>query len=141
VLSPHPLRVRWSSTGHKGQRAGQGALPTCRRQRASLIDVVAHLGFGIRLGPLEIVVLALLFMLLPLTWYRALGPLGPALRPDGLLDRQPFGSIFVPWAAGPTAEPTTTGTKLRIAHPELIQRRGFRPGTSIRTGADRGFTA
>jgi hypothetical protein len=108
---------------------------------ASLIDVVTHLGFGIRLGPLEIVVLALMFLLLPLTWYRALGPFGPVLRPDGLLDRQPLGSVFVPWTAGPTAKPTTAGVKLRIARPELVQRRGFRPGTSIPTGADRGFTA
>jgi hypothetical protein len=39
------------------------------------------------------------------------------------------------------AEPTTQGVKLRIGRPDLLQRRGFRPGTSIRTGADRGFTA
>jgi hypothetical protein len=108
---------------------------------ASLIHVVTHLGFGIRLGPLETVVLTLSFLLLPLAWYRALGPFGPVLRPDGLLDRQPFGSVFVPWTAGPTAESTTTGVRLRIGRPELIQRRGWRPGTLIRTGADRAFTA
>jgi hypothetical protein len=80
-------------------------------------------------------------LLLPLVWYRVLGPFGPVLRPDGLLDRQPSGSVFVPWEAGPAAVPTTTGVKLRLTRPELVRRRGFRPGSTIRTGADRGFTA
>ena len=47
----------------------------------------------------------------------------------------------MPWEAGLTAEPTTRGVKLRFTRPDLVERRGFRPGESIRTGADRGFTA
>jgi len=58
-----------------------------------------------------------------------------------LLDRQPLGSLFVPWEAGAAAEPTTSGVKLRVGRPDLIVKRGLRPGTAIRTGADRGFTA
>jgi hypothetical protein len=47
----------------------------------------------------------------------------------------------VPWEGGPAAESTIGGVKLRFARPELVERRGFRPGRSIGTGADRGFTA
>ena len=100
-----------------------------------------HPGFGVRLDRLEIVSLVLIVLIAALLWYRVLGPFGPVLRPDGLLDRQPFGSMFVPWEAGPRAQPALQGVKLLIARPDLVQRRGFRPGTSIRTGADRGFTA
>jgi hypothetical protein len=106
-----------------------------------LTAVEVRAGFGLRFDRFDIVSLVLLVVLLALLWYRVLGPFGPSLRPDGLLDRQPFGSVFVPWQAGLAAEPTTRGVKLRFARPELVERRGFRPGTSIRTGADPGFTA
>jgi hypothetical protein len=82
-----------------------------------------------------------MLLLLPLQWYSVLGPFGVSVRPDGVHDRNPFGSVFVPWAAAPTAEATSYGIKLRVGYPELVRRRGFRPGTTIRTGADRGFTA
>lgn len=98
-----------------------------------------HPGHGIDRFQLAVVVLMLL--LLPLQWYNVLGPFGVFLRSDGVLDRHPFGSLFVPWAAVPAAEPTSFGVKLRFAHPELVARRGFGPGTTISTGADRGFTA
>lgn len=88
-----------------------------------------------------IATIVLTLLLLPLQWYSVLGSFGIFLRPDGVLDRHPLGSIFVPWEAAPTAEPTNSGIKLRVRNPELIVRRGFRPGTTIRTGADRGFTA
>jgi hypothetical protein len=89
----------------------------------------------------QIVVVALLLLLVPLQWYGVLGPFGLFLRPDGVLDRNPLGSIFIPWEAGPAAAPTSSGVKLRLAHPDLVVRRGLRPGTTIGTGADRGFTA
>lgn len=109
------------------------------------VAALAHSGFG--LDYFDIASLAVTILLLPLAWYRVLGPFGAVLRSDGLLDRQPFGSVFVPWEAGLAAEPTTVGVKLRFARPELVKRRGLgsgrkgRPGASIRTGADRGFTA
>jgi hypothetical protein len=80
-------------------------------------------------------------LVLPLQWYGVLGPFGVFLRPDGLLDRQPLGTIFVPWQAGVSAKPTSYGVKLTFARADLVVRRGFRPGTAVRTGADRGFTA
>jgi hypothetical protein len=117
------------------------ALTVAAVLNVGLATVLTHLNFGLDLDRYEIVSLALWIVALSLWWYRLLGPFGPTLRPDGLSDRQPFGSVFVPWDAGPAAEPTSAGVRLRIARPELVQRRGFRPGTSIRTGADRGFTA
>jgi hypothetical protein len=87
------------------------------------------------------VVVVLLLVLLPLQWYGVLGPFGMVLAPDGVHDRQPLGSVFVPWAAGPAAQPGNSGVTVRVAHPELVVRRGFRPGMTVRTGADRGFAA
>jgi len=90
----------------------------------------------------QLPVVVLLALLAPLQWAGVLGTrYGLFLRPDGLLERGPLGSLFVPWEAGPTAEPTTSGVRLRFTHPDLVVRRGFRPGAAIRTGADRGFTA
>jgi hypothetical protein len=106
---------------------------------AALAINEAHLSNGF--DRIQIAVVVLLLLLLPLQWYSVLGPFGVFLGPDGVLDRQPFGSIFVPWEAVPAAKPTSSGIKLRVVHPELVVRRGFRPGTTIRTGADRGFTA
>jgi hypothetical protein len=99
----------------------------------------AHRGLGV--DSFQITVLVLLLLLFPLQWYTVLGPFGIVLRPDGVLDRQPRGSIFVPWEAGAAAEPTRNGVKLNFARPDLVVRRGFRPGTTLRTGADPGFTA
>jgi hypothetical protein len=111
----------------------------------STVTPVALVGFALAETPpwvpFETVVLVLMVLLLPLVWYRVLGPFGVSVRPDGLFDRQPFGSLLVPWEAGPAAEPTTSGVRLRMARPELVVRRGFRPGTSIGAGADRGFAA
>lgn len=90
--------------------------------------------------PLNAVAVFLL-LLLPVQWYGALGRFGLFLRPDGLLDRQPLGTLFVPWEAGPTSRLAGTSIKLRLAHPDLAVRRGFNPGTSIATGADPAFTA
>jgi hypothetical protein len=96
-----------------------------------------------RFGPdhFEILVLVLMFVLVPLQWYGVLGPFGVFLRPDGLLARQPLGSILVPWEAGLAAEPTGFGVKLQITHADQVVRRGLRTGRTIQTGADRGFTA
>jgi hypothetical protein len=90
----------------------------------------------------QVTVVVLLALLAPVQWGSVLRTrYGLFLRPDGLLDRQPLGSIFVPWEAGATAQPTTYGVKLRFGRPDLVVRRGLRPGAAIRTGADRGFTA
>jgi hypothetical protein len=99
----------------------------------------AHRGYGP--DPIQIAPLALMLPLLPVLWYGAIGRFGLVLRPDGVLDRQPLGSIFVPWEAGPAARAGSLVVKLRLARPDLVVRRGFRPGTNITTGADPRFTA
>jgi hypothetical protein len=106
---------------------------------ATLVVDEAQTDTGI--DPFLIDAMVLTLLLLPLQWYGVLGSFGVFLRPDGVLDRHPLGSVFVPWEAAPTAEPANSGVKLRVRNPELVLRRGFRPGTTVRTGADRGFTA
>jgi hypothetical protein len=96
-------------------------------------------GFGF--DRIQIGVVVLLVLLLALRWYSVLGSFGMFLRPDGVLDRQPLGSVFVPWEAGPAAKPTNYGVRLRVARPDRLVRRGLRPGLDLGTGADRGFTA
>lgn len=98
----------------------------------------AHRGFGY--DQPQIAVAVFMSFLLPVQWYSALGRFGLVLRPDGILDRQPLGSIFVPWEAGPAAHPTRLGIKLRLTRPDMLVRRGLRPGTNIATGADPDFT-
>lgn len=99
----------------------------------------AHRGLGV--DAIRISSLVLLALLVPAQWYSLLGPFGMFLRPDGIVDRQPLGSIFVPWQAGATAEPIPYGVKLTFARPDLVVRGGLRRGRAIRTGTDPGFTA
>lgn len=61
-------------------------------------------------------------------WWSALGRFGVRLSPDGIVDRQVFGSLFVPWDALATpcsAYPHDAHqVTLYLAHPELGRRRG-----------------
>ncbi|SNT17654.1 hypothetical protein SAMN06264365_1521 [Actinoplanes regularis] len=64
--------------------------------------------------------------------YVALGSFGVRLYPEGIHDRQPFGSLFVPWealAVPRAALPRDTQQViLYLAHPELVRKRGLRGG-------------
>jgi hypothetical protein len=99
----------------------------------------ARRGFGV--GAFLIVALVLMALAVALQWLRLFGPFGLFLRPDGVFERQPLGSYFVPWEAAPDAEPTGTGITVTAARPDLTVRRGLRLGKTLATGADRGFTA
>jgi hypothetical protein len=65
-------------------------------------------------------------------WWSALGRFGVRLTPDGIVDRQVFGSLFVPWDALATpcsAYPHDAHqVTLYLAHPQLVRRRGLRSG-------------
>ncbi|MBB4692043.1 hypothetical protein [Paractinoplanes abujensis] len=76
-------------------------------------------------------------------WYIALGPHGVRLRSDGLHDRQPFGSLFVPWEAlGSASAGRRNEVLLRYARPELVVRRGLRPGrATINPVTEAGYLA
>ncbi|GIF21472.1 membrane protein implicated in regulation of membrane protease activity [Actinoplanes tereljensis] len=75
-------------------------------------------------------------------WYLGWRWHGVRLTPDGLIDRQPFGSVFVPWAALAADEPAVSIGRNQIAlyfeHPELVVKHGYRPGSShfLTAGAD-----
>ncbi|MFF0379794.1 hypothetical protein [Actinoplanes missouriensis] len=90
-------------------------------------DVVA--GVDVAFGaPL----LALWLVLIVALWVAALGRNGVRLRPDGIVDRQIFGSLFVPWEALSTPHAAYAADPYRIslflAHPERTRRRGLRAG-------------
>lgn len=67
-------------------------------------------------------------------WWWALGRFGVRLRPDGIVDRQVFGSLFAPWDALATPQSAypdnAQQVTLYLAHPELVRRRGLRPGSA-----------
>jgi hypothetical protein len=70
--------------------------------------------------------------LLAVFWRSALGRFGVRLSPDGIVDRQVFGSLFVPWDALDTPYSAyahdARQVTLYLAHPKLVRRRGLRPG-------------
>ncbi|GAA2625382.1 hypothetical protein Adu01nite_45190 [Paractinoplanes durhamensis] len=67
---------------------------------------------------------------------------GVRLTPEGLSDLQPFGSVFVPWSAFAAHDPAVPIGRNQLAlyfdRPELVVRRGIRPGSShyLTAGAD-----
>ena len=95
----------------------------------------------------DTVVSVLWVLLVAFQWWVAWGRAGTQLRPDGVHDRQPLGSLFVAWdALTPTTAATPRGgTQLTLHYrqPHRVRRRGFRPGgrTVVATGSDAGYLA
>jgi hypothetical protein len=78
--------------------------------------------------------------------YVALGSWGVRLRPEGVYDRQPFGSLFVPWEAFAPGYPAVPVKNSRLTlyyeRPDLVRRRGLRPAAqSLLTGSDATYLA
>jgi hypothetical protein len=68
--------------------------------------------------------------LLTVLWFAALSSrFGVSLGPDGIRERQVFGSLFVPWEALVTPHPAVNTRWDRVtlfyARPELVRRRGL----------------
>ncbi|GAA2853348.1 hypothetical protein Acy02nite_50620 [Actinoplanes cyaneus] len=65
-------------------------------------------------------------------WWAALGRYGVRLTPDGIIDRQVYGRLFVPWEALATVEPAyprdAHRVVLRVERLDLVRKRGFRAG-------------
>ena len=95
---------------------------------------------------LDAVTSTLWVLLVVLQWYSALGARGVRLRPDGIHDQQPLGSLFIPWEAlavpfGATPK-SAVQLYLNYQQPRLIRKRGFRPGAQVLTsGTDSGYLA
>ena len=67
-------------------------------------------------------------LLLAFWWYLALGPFGLRLTPDGILQRHPLGSQFVPWDAVTWARPGRQNrVYFGVTDPARVVRRGFGP--------------
>ncbi|WP_221328290.1 hypothetical protein [Actinoplanes sp. L3-i22] len=100
------------------------------------IEARMHRGFAATLA-------VLLLGQLVLYWWSALGRFGVRLTPDGIVYRQLFGSLHVPWEALATpyaAYPRDARqVNLYLARPELVRKRVFRtqrPQPLPATGVD-----
>ncbi|WP_285549021.1 hypothetical protein [Actinoplanes regularis] len=94
-----------------------------------MTDIVAYpaeLWFLMIFGVLNIC------MLIPF-WRAGLGRIGVRLRPDGIIDRQLCGSLFVPWEALALPHPAFAykpqQVTLLLADPGLVRKRGLRAGS------------
>ncbi|MEU4622087.1 hypothetical protein AB0G04_19245 [Actinoplanes sp. NPDC023801] len=63
-------------------------------------------------------------------WWAASGRYGVRLTPDGIIDRQVHGRLFVPWEALATPDPAyrrdAHRVTLRFTRPDLVRKGGFR---------------
>ncbi|WP_157752126.1 PH domain-containing protein [Actinoplanes derwentensis] len=76
--------------------------------------------------------MALWLIAIGFAWWQMLRPGGVRLRPDGVEDRQPFGSMFVPWEAFtgvpyPALVVGRSKITLTFADSALVRTRGWRP--------------
>ncbi|MET7399055.1 hypothetical protein ABZS66_36805 [Dactylosporangium sp. NPDC005572] len=84
-----------------------------------------HLLTGV-LDGLSVVLVALSIVLILAVWRG----IDVQLRPEGLVSRDPFGTLTVPWEALaadslPRTGPTSTSLLLTYARPDLVRRRGL----------------
>jgi hypothetical protein len=82
----------------------------------------------------RVVALVVLGLVTAGLWYLGWRWNGVRLTADGLTDHQPFGSLFVPWAAFAAHDPAVPIGRNQLAlyfdRPELVVRRGYRPGST-----------
>ncbi|WP_203817210.1 hypothetical protein [Paractinoplanes ferrugineus] len=90
----------------------------------------------------RVVALVVLAVVTAGLWYLGWRWNGVRLTAGGLTDHQPFGSLFVPWAAFAGHDPAVPIGRNQLAlyfdRPELVVRRGYRPGSThyLTAGAD-----
>jgi hypothetical protein len=99
---------------------------------SAVADNIHDIMQGEALWGLSAILAGLWVFLLILYWRLTWGWVGVQLRPDGVYDRQPLGSLFVPWdafvRAYPAAPRGTQQVALYYERPELVRRRGLRRG-------------
>jgi hypothetical protein len=100
---------------------------------------------GAQTGLVRLIASSVLLVVTVSVWYLGWRWHGVRLTPEGLADLQPFGSVFVPWAAFDAHDPAVSIGRNQVAlyfdRPELVIRRGYRPGSShfVTAGADTGL--
>jgi hypothetical protein len=80
------------------------------------------------LWPVDAALAAMWVLAAAAQWHLAGDRHGVRLRPDGVLNREPLGSLFIPWDAFVTANPVSPGSHRLTAYyqrPELVRRRGI----------------
>lgn len=95
---------------------------------------------------LNVVMIGFWVLVVGLHLYLSWGSFGVRLRPEGVYNRQPLGSLFVPWEAfapGCPAVPVKgNGLALYYQRPGLVRRRGLPVGAnSLLTGTDATYLA
>ncbi len=108
--------------------------------------VADNMGDWGELTPFDLALTLACPLLLALSWYMALGSFGVRLRSDGIHERRPFATLFVPWDAldpDHAAEPGRLNTvNLRIRRPGAVVRRGPRGSAgTLRSTTDAGYLA
>lgn len=98
----------------------------------TLADSIHDIVDGEELWIIGAIPAGLWVLLLILVWRMAWGWFGVHLGPDGVHDRQPGGSLFIPWDAFVRAYPAAPNGPQRVAlyyeRPESVRRRGLRLG-------------
>jgi hypothetical protein len=131
ALNPSPVLMAAAFSFLVGGLAGESIGDIVRGEDTWTSDVVTIVGWP---------------LLVALQWYVAWVLPGVRLRPDGVHDLQPLGSLFVPWDAFDTsvaATPRNTAQlTLTYRQPQLVRRRGFRPGANtLVTGSNADYLA
>jgi hypothetical protein len=131
ALNPWPVLMAAAFTFLFGAMVGESIGDLVGGADIWLTDVLTVFGFP---------------LVLALYWYMAWVLPGVRLRPDGVHDVQPFGSLIIPWDAfDPSVAATPRSNMQLIVHyqqPQLVRRRGFRPGeTMLASGSDAGYLA
>ncbi len=91
-------------------------------------------------------VAGLWIVIVAVQWHVALGPFGVRLRADGVFDRQPFGTLFVPWEALADTAPAVAARRNEVVlyyrRPDEVVRRGFWVNPQVLTPTtDAGYLA
>lgn len=131
ALNPFPVLMAAAFTSLFGGLAGEN---------------VGDLVSGAAPGPADALPVVGLALVLALQWYVAWVLPGVRLRPDGVHDRQPFGSLVIAWDAFDTDVPATarscTQLTVHYRQPRLVRRHGFRPGANtLASGSNAGYLA
>jgi hypothetical protein len=97
-----------------------------------LADNLHDIRQGDALTGLSAALVGLWVLGLALLWRTTWGWFGVQLRPEGVYDRQPLGSLFTPWDALVRAYPAAASGAHRVAlhyqRRELVRQRGLRSG-------------
>jgi len=131
ALNPFPVLMAAAFTFLFGGMAGEAI--------GDLVD-------GGDIWPSDALAVVGLPLVLTLYWYMAWVLPGVRLRPDGVHDVQPFGSLVIPWDAFDPGVAATPRSNIQLTvhyrQPQLVRRRGWRLSANmLASGSDADYLA